>query len=264
MQSPEVPAGTTEKNSFFSTDEAPATPVIPSVFRSVFVDAPKNFFAGIGNFFKRYFRHYGSVFAFINRPSLSVPPFNKKDFKEHAQLSFEIALLLVAALLFLIKQNLIPVDKGLQETYGNDIAQMVMEVFIFLLIATAFFTQMALSVLTGRLLRKIFSIQVTRYQSDVLFCLLSSSFFSLSALLAFVLRLGMQYEQVKASNAEAGVYLLCFLVSFTFLLWWAIRFARLNVPSLVRKGTFFLVSLFLFTLLFGVGMSALCSLILGT
>ena len=109
--------------------------VLGHVFKSIFVEVPKDFFLGIWNFFKRYFRHYIETFKFFNKPSLKVPPFDKKDFKENTQHSFEIALIFTAVLLFFIKQNWIPVDKELQEQYGNDIMQMFMEFAMFLIFA---------------------------------------------------------------------------------------------------------------------------------
>lgn len=237
--------------------------VLGAVFRSIFVEGPKDFFGGITGFFRRYFRHYGESFKFFRRPSLKVAPFDKKDFKENAMQSFELALIFTAALIFMIKQSWIPVDADLQEKYGNDIFQFFFELIIFVIFALAYFTQILLSVLAGRLLRVLFSVPVTRSESDVLFCYLNNSFFSITALLAFIFRCGMQYEQIKGTSTESGIMAFCLLLAFGLVSWWSVNFARLNQLSVIRKLLFYFFSISLFSLLFGLGMSAICLFIIG-
>lgn len=239
-------------------------PVLTTVFRSIFVDGPKDFFGGIGKFFKRYFVHYKTVAKFFYRPSLKATPFDKKDYQESSQLSFEIVLLLFAAILFMIKQAWIPVNKELLSTYENDITQMLMEFLIFLMLAAAFFVQLLLSVLAGRLLRLLFRVPITRKDSDILFCFLNNSFFSLAALLAFTLRLGVQYDQIENTPTENGIYLLCFFISFCLISVWSFRFAKLNGLSNIKIGLFYLFAILLFTFLYGIGMSAICAFLLGS
>jgi hypothetical protein len=248
-----------------STETTPGEPaVLSAVSRSIFIETPRDFFSGIGNFFKRYYIHYKSVFTFLNRPALHNFRQGKGDFRESAQLSFEISLLLVAALLFMIKQNMIPVDKSLQEMYGNDIMQMFMEFAIFIMLGVAFFGQLLLSVLLGRVQRLFFSVPVSRKESDTLYCLLNNSFFSISAFLAFFLRLGAQFEQLEAANSTSGIYVLCFFLSFFGVGWWSFRFAKLHKLRTVKKAGFHLFSLLFLTILYGTGMSAICAFVLGT
>jgi hypothetical protein len=238
--------------------------VLGHVFKSIFVEIPKDFFAGIGNFFKQYFTHYAESFKFFNRPSLKVPPFDKKDFKENTQHSFEIALIFTAVLLFFIKQNWIPVDKELQEQYGNDIMQMFMEFAIFLIFAVAYSALIVLSVLSGRFIRSVFKVNVTRSESDILFAYLNNSFFSVSALLAFFFRCSMQYEQIKDTPAENSIIGFCLVLSFVLTAWWSIKFARLNQLSMMKRLIFYVISILWFTILFGLGMAAVCLFIIGS
>jgi hypothetical protein len=238
--------------------------VLGHVFKSIFVEIPKDFFAGIGNFFKRYFQHYSESFKFFNKPSLKVAPFDKKDFKENTQHSFEIALIFTAILLFLIKQNAIPVDKELQEQYGNDLMQMFMEFAIFLIFAVAYSALIVFSVLSGRLFRSVFKVPVTRNESDILFAYLNNSFFSVSALLAFFFRCSMQYEQIKGTGTESSVIGFCIVLSFLLTTWWSIKFAKLNQLSIVKRLAFFMVSITWFTVLFGLGMASICLFIIGS
>jgi hypothetical protein len=239
------------------------TSVLGYVFKSIFVEVPKNFFSGIGDFFKRYYRHYVETFTFFNRPSLKVAPFSKKDFKENTQHSFEIALIFTAVLFFLIKQDVIPADKELQAHYGNDIMQMFMEFMVFVIFALAYSVLIVLSVLSGRLVRSVFKVPVTRTESDILFAFLNNSFFSVAALLAFLFRCTMQYEQIEGTETESGVTGFCILLSFVLTVWWSVRFARLNHLSVVKKLIFYVVSITWFTILFGLGMAAICMFILG-
>lgn len=244
-----------------TTAEAP--PVLGTVFRSIFVEVPKDFFASIGNFFKRYFVHFKTVFRYFGRPSLRTTPFNKINFSDHTQHSFEIALLLVAALLFMIKQDWIPADESLKEVYGNDIMEMLMQFFIFVLMALAFFAQLVLSVVCGRIYRALFKVPITKKQTDILFCFLSNSIFSLSALLAFLMRLGGQYEQIRGTDTENSIFVICFGLCFLLVSWWSLRFAKWNGVAGGKKVLFILTAIPLLTILYGAGMTAICFFILG-
>lgn len=239
--------------------------VLGAVFRAIFVEGPKKFFGGIFHFFRRYFRHYGDSIKFLNWPSLKVAPFNDKDFKESSMLSFEVALLFSAALIFMIKQDWIPVHKELQDHYNNDLMEIYYQLVIFIIFAVAYFGQILLTVLTGRLLRVMFKIPVTRTESDILFAYLNNTFFSLSALMAFLIRCSMQYEEIK--NAEGtinGITMFCLLLTFGLITWWSVNFARLNKLSIWRRLFFYLFSIALYTLMLGICMGAVIFFILGT
>lgn len=238
-------------------------PVLAAVFRSVFIEVPKEFFGSIGAFFKRYFVHYRNVFKFFHRPSLKATPFEKEDFQKSTRLSFEIVLLFLAGLLFLIKQKWIPVNLALLEAYENDFAEMIIQLSIFFILALAFFAQLLLSVLAGRLLRFIFNLPFSRQKTDILFCFLNNSFFSLAAFAGFFFRLGGQYDEIAGSAAEGGIYMLCFLICFCLVTWWSLRFARLHSFALKKQSLFHPLAIILFTGLYGTGMSALCIFMLG-
>lgn len=258
--------GSIDTNLEFLAEEKKeeSTSVLGHVFRSIFVEIPKDFVLGIWNFFKRYFVHYVESFKFFNKPSLKVPPFDKKDFKENTQHSFEIALIITAILLFLIKQNAIPVNKELQENYGNDLIQMFFEFFIFVIFAVAYAVLIVASVLSGRLMRSLFKIPVTRGESDILFAYLNNSFFSISALLAFFFRCSMQYEQIKNTGTETSLMVFCVFVSLLFTIWWSFKFARFNKLPLIKRLLFHILSIGWFTVVFGMGMSAICLFIIGS
>ncbi|HEY0067944.1 MAG TPA: hypothetical protein VGB46_11295, partial [Flavisolibacter sp.] len=112
--------------------------VLTSVFRSIFVETPKDFFGGIFGFFARYIRHFIDGFKYFWKPSLKVPPFENKDFKEDCQRTFELVILVTAALIFLIKMDWIPAHEQMAAAYGNDIAQMAVEAYIFLVFGVSY------------------------------------------------------------------------------------------------------------------------------
>lgn len=237
--------------------------VLGHVFRSIFVEIPKDFFLGIWNFFRRYFTHYNESFRFFNKPSLKVPPFDKKDFKENTQHSFEIALIFTALLIFLIKQDAIPVNKHLQEQYGNDLVQMFFELVIFLIFAVAYTVLIVFSVLSGRFIRSAFKVPVSRGESDILFAYLNNSFFSISALMAFFFRCSMQYDQIEGTETESTITGLCLVLSFLLVTWWSFKFARLNKMPILKRLVFHIISIAWFTIVFGIGMSSICFFIIG-
>lgn len=238
--------------------------VLKAVSRAILVEGPKDFFGSFFAFFRRYFCHYRDAFRFFSRPSVKVAPFNSKDIRENSQHAFEVALLFTAALIFMIKQNWIPVNKELQEQYGNDFVQMFFELVIFFIFAAAYFVQLLLSVLAGRLVRLLFQVPVTRNESDVLFCYLNNAFFSLSAFMAFCFRCSMQFDQISGTSTETGIYGFSFLLSFCLVALWSFNFARLNHLSVVRRLFFFVFAILLFTVLYGLGMSAICLFVIGS
>lgn len=244
-----------------ATEDRPK--VLSHVFRSIFVEIPRDFISGIWNFVKRYFKHYIESFKYFNKPSLKVPPFDKKDFKENTQHSFEIALIFTAILIFLIKQGAIPVNEHLQEQYGNDLMQMFFELVIFVVFAIAYFALILVSVITGRLFRFLFRVPVTRGEGDILFAYLNNSFFSISALLAFIFRCSFQFEQIEGTSTVNAIFGFCILLSFSLSTWWSIKFAQLNRISIIRRIIFHIISIAWFTILFGIGMGAICFFIIG-
>ena len=141
---------------------------------------------------------------------------------------------------------------------------MIMEFAIFLIFAVAYCVQIVVSVLSGRLLRSVFKVPVTRSESDILFAYLNNSFFSISALLAFLFRCSVQYDQIEGTGTETSIIIFCVFLSFLFVVWWSVKFAKLNHLSIVRRLIFHVVSIAWFTIVFGAGMSAVCFFVMGS
>lgn len=204
-------------------------PIITSVFRSIFIETPKDFFSSIKNFFLRFYNLFRDGFKYLRYPSLKIDPFATKDYKENCQYSFEFALLVIALLIFLIKLNWIyGVDKQ-KEAYNNDITQAIIQFIIFLCFAVSYFVLVLCAVLAGRFFRMIFKMPVTRQESDILFTYLNNILFIITAALAFFLRCIVPYENVEGNDSITyiifGVYSLLFGV---MIFRWAARLALLN------------------------------------
>lgn len=237
------------------------TPVVSSVFKSVFVEIPKDFFWSIAGFFLRYFRHYWETVKYIHKPSLEVPPFDKKDFKENAQHSFEIALLASAFLIFMIKQGWIPVQRDLQEVYGNDFGQMFIQFFIFIIFAIAYFVLILLSVGLGRLLRLIFKFPISREETDILFAYFNNSLFSIAVILAFIFRCGGHAKEIEDTPYEYLMLGVAYAVSIYVIWRWTSGFARLN--NLPNRKLFNAIIIPLFSILYGTAVFMICAFVSG-
>lgn len=239
--------------------------VLASVFRSIFIETPKDFFGGIFGFFARYIRHFIDGFKYFWTPSLKVPPFEDKDFKEDCQRTFEFALIVTGLLIFMVKMDWIPANADLQETYGNDIQQMVMEVFIFSIFAISYSGFMLISVLVGRLLRLFFSIPATRRETDILFTYLNNSLFSIGLIVAFMFRCGLQYNQVEDDEVFAtNVAAIYFLLYAPAIILWSIRFVKHHPMSWFRRILFIVTASIFFSYFFTMTSQMITFFILGT
>lgn len=254
----------TKRTDEAQTTEQPA--VLLSVFKSIFVETPKDFFGGIKNFFLRYARHFFYCFTYIFQPTLRNRRLSKLDWKENCQQSFEWALIASVFIIFLIKMNWIPVsDKDLQQTYGNDLAGMLMELMIFIIFGIAYCVLCVFSILAGRLLRAVFSIPVSRREGDILFTYLNNTIFTFSVALAFFFRLGTTGETLEAQGVTAsGMWLTFVFLFFILLLIWSIRFVQLNLVSTIKKIIFLLLIPVLFSMLYGFAGFQISSFLLGT
>ncbi len=204
-------------------------PIISSVFRSIFIETPKDFYYGIKNFFLRYINLFKDGFKYLKFPSLKLDPFAQKDYKDNCQQTFEYALLVVAMLIFLIKMNWIYGVEDLKVVYNNDISQALLQFFIFIIFAIAYFLLVVLSVLFGRLFRIFFKMPVTRQECDILFTYLNNIFFILTASTAFVVRCIVPAENIEGNDTIPFIVMGIYTVIFGLLIFrWAARLALLN------------------------------------
>ena len=239
-------------------------PIITSVFRSIFIEIPKEFYFGIKNFFLRYTTLFKDGFKYLKFPSLKLDPFANKDYKENCQHTFEYALLIVALLIFLIKVEWIYGVEKLKDVYNNDISEALMQFIIFLIFAVAYFLLVLLSVLIGRLSRFIFQLPVTRQECDILFTYLNNIFYILTASAAFLVRCIVPAENVEGNDAVQYIVLSIYALTFGILIFkWATRLALLNNLKKQSVVFFKLGVTTVFALFFGICSTAITFFIWG-
>ena len=240
-------------------------PVLTSIFRSIFVETPKDFFSGIVGFFIRYIKHFVEGFIYLWKPSLKLKPFDEKDFKEDSQRTFELALIVTAFLIFMIKLDVVPVNEELQKQYNNDLLEMLFEFMIFIIFGIFYLVAILISVLAGRLLKLLFRFSTSKKESDILFSYLNNSLFSISVIIAFIFRCGVQFEEVADddvfANNVTGFLIILFL---PVIIVWSVRFAKFNVTGVIKRILFVLFSVVFFSLFFGMTSSIVTFFILGT
>lgn len=234
-------------------------PIITSVFKSIFVEIPKEFYIGIRNFFRRFIYLFTDGFKYLKYPSLKIDPFATKDYKESCQHTFEFSLLVSALLIFLIKMDWIFGEEALKAAYNNDISQALMQLFIFLCFGVSYSILVVVSVLTGRLFRIMFKIPITRQESDILFTYMNNVLFLITSSLAFILRCIVPFRNVEGEESGvAGAMIIIYGLLFGILIFrWAARLALLNNVSVSRRLTFQITVTIITTVFF-----AFCSTII--
>jgi len=215
-------------------------PIITSVFKSIFVETPKDFFASIKNFFLRFVNLFKDGFKYLKYPSLKIDPFATKDYKENCQYTFEYVLLVIALLIFLIKLDWIFGEEELLKVYNNDISQAIMQFMIFVIFAVAYFILIIVTVLIGRLFRVVFKLPVTRHESDILFTYLNNIIFLITSSLAFFLRCIVPFRNVEGQeNTVAVVMLSSYALIYGIMIYrWSKRFSLLNNLSRGKSTSF--------------------------
>lgn len=267
MQTEPIATAAIDTNEeYIAAENAKKQPaVLTSVFRSIFVETPKDFFGGIFGFFARYIRHFIDGIKYFWKPSLKVPPFEDKDFREDCQRTFELALIVTAILIFMVKMDWIPSTLEAQEVYGHDVMQMLMEVFFFSMFAISYSLFMLITVIAGRLCRLLFRIPATRQETDILFTYLNNSLFSITLVVSFMFRCGLNWEKVKDdevfANNVAAIYFLLFTPA---IILWSVRFVKYHRMSLIRRILFILFTCLFFSIFFSITSQILTVVVLGT
>lgn len=214
-------------------------PIITSVFKSIFVETPRDIYLSIKHFFQRYTSLFSDAYKFLNSPSLKIKPFSTKDYKESCQHTFEWIIIVTGILIFMIKLDWIPAQQMLQQVYNNDLTQMYMQFMIFVIFAVSYLILVMLAVLAGRTYRYLFKIPVTKQEGDILFTYLNNSLFIITAMAAFGMRCFVQAESLKDNDSVAVVVFLIYILGFAFLIWrWAKRFSELNNVAVSKRRTF--------------------------
>ncbi len=205
-------------------------PVITTLAKTLFVDAVKDFFTGIFTFFTRYGKHYRYCFHYLWKPTLRHGALRKLDWKENSQQSFELSLLVLFALIFMVKLDWIPKSpKEVMDLLGDDLSQMGLEAVLFFALAATYLVFVSLSIFTGRLLRQMFYLPLSRIESDIIYTYLNNVVFSITVIFAFLLRLAESSLTMEGDeDFIAALWILFFLLYLPLMVLWSIRFCKTN------------------------------------
>ncbi len=228
--------------------------VLSTVFKAVIVDTVKDFFGSIFGFFYRYIRHFLRSFLYFWNPCLRKKPFDKLDYKENCQHSFELALLVLFMIIFAVKLEWIPeTSKENLDILNNDLTQMSLQFMWFIIFAIAYFVMAIICVVSGRFLRSLLKIKITKRESDILFLYLNNAFFSISAIIALIIRSITSLETTDQETLMNGLLTIITPLVFLFILLWALRFSIVNKLGFLKSTVFFGFSLISYTILFTLG-----------
>ena len=182
---------------------------------------------------------FGEGYKYLKYPSLKLDPFATKDYKESCQQTFEMVLIVMALLIFLIKLDIIPVQAKLSATYGNDISQMVLEFLVFVIFAVAYFLMVVCAVMAGRLFRMMFKIPITRHECDILFTYLNNTLFIVTLVISFFARCFVKAETVKDNSPFFLGLVIFYMLAMGMLTYrWSLRFTLLNQVPAGRQQSF--------------------------
>ena len=239
-------------------------PIITSVFKSIFVEIPKEFYYGVKNFFLRYINLFKDGFKYLKYPSLKLEPFSHKDYKENCQQTFEFALIVIGLIIFLIKMDWISGQDTLKAVYNNDVSQAFIQFFIFVVFAVSYFVLVVLSVLVGRLFRVIFKLNMTRHESDILFAYLNNTLFLIACSISLVLRCFLSYEMVIDNDPLEYGLIIFYVLGFGILIFrWAMRFSLLNNINKGKRTPFQILATIIFATFLGISCTAITFFIFG-
>jgi hypothetical protein len=228
--------------------------VLGTVFKAIVVETVKNFFGGIIDFFLRYIKHFVDGFRYFWSPTVKKHPFDTKDYKENCQHSFELTLLVLFAVIFMVKLEWIPpTTSQMLDWLNNDLSQMGVQFMMFVFFAVTYLILVGFSILTGRLWRGILKIEVTKKESDILFVYLNNSFFSIAAVIGLVVRCIVSMETTDSESLGSGLIVIFFPLCLLVNAIWAIRFAKLNKLSFGKGAVFFILTTIFYPLGFAFG-----------
>lgn len=228
--------------------------VLGTVFRAIIVETIKDFFGSIIGFFLRYIRHFIDGFRYFWSPSLKKHPFDVKDYKENCQHSFELTLLVLFAVIFMLKLKWIPpTESQMLEWLNNDISQMGIQFMMFMFFAVTYLALVTFSIVSGRLWRAILKIQVTKKESDILFIYLNNAFFSIAAVVGLVVRCMVSMQTTDSDTLAQGLLIIFLPLCLVANTIWSIRFAVLNKMSFGKGAVFFILTSIFYPLGFAFG-----------
>lgn len=228
--------------------------VLGTVFKAIIIETVKDFFGGIIGFFLRYIRHFIDGFRYFWSPSLQKHPFDTKDYKENCQHSFELILLVLFAVIFMLKLDWIPpTESKMLNWLNNDLSQMGIQFMMFVFFAITYLCLVLFSIVTGRIWRAILKIKVSKRESDILFLYLNNTFFSIAAVVGLIVRCMVSMQTTDSDSLAQGLLVIFLPLCLIANTVWSIRFALLNKMNFGKSSVFFILTTLFYPLSFAMG-----------
>ena len=203
----------------------------------------------------KFIKHIALCLHYFWSPDIDRPPFSTFNFKEFCKHSFEGVIITLIFSFFMAKAGwFATTNEDVREAISSsDIVQMGYEASAIVAFAITYFLLIALSLVTGRIIRYWLTPEVTRKESDILMITFFNSFFSITALTALLIRCFVSFRDndLEAILVGSGFILMCICCFLTII--WTIRFSYLNKVKWWRAILFFLLSVVIYTLMFSVG-----------
>ena len=237
-------------------NEVKEPPVISTVFKAIVVETVKDFFGSIIGFFLRYIKHFIDCVRYFWSPTLHRKPFDKKDYKEHCQHSFEFALIILFVIIFMVKLELIPeTSEAMLKIYNNDLGQMAVQFLYFVAFAILYIVAVLFSVFSGRLFRMMFKVQIKRRESDILMIYLNNALYSFTAIIALWARSTTSFETGDEDFIIDALVNLVLGLFFVLTLLWSIRYVILNKLKPLKAVMFVILATIIYSFFFGLACS---------
>lgn len=256
IESPAVIVDSVDTNEEYIVPQnaAKEPAVLGTVFKAIIVETIKDFFGGIIGFFLRYIKHFIDGLRYFWSPSLKRHPFDNKDYKENCQHSFELTLLVLFAVIFMVKLDLIPPTAGdMLNWLNNDLSQMVIQFIMFLAFGLTYLVQAVFSILTGRIWRSLLGIKTTKRENDILFVYLNNTFFSIAAVVGLIVRCIVSMQTTDSESLGTGLMVIFFPLCLVLNIVWTLRFAKLNGLNTGKGIMFFILTNIFYPLGFTIG-----------
>lgn len=254
MQLENTTAVDTNEEYIIPQNAAKEPAVMGTVFKAIVIETIKDFFGSIIGFFLRYFKHFIDGFRYFWSPSLKKHPFDVKDYKENCQHSFELTLLVLFAVIFMVKLEWIPpTDSKMLDWLNNDLSQMGIQFMMFVFFALVYLILVVFSIVTGRMWRAMLRVKTTKKENDILFVYLNNTFFSIAAVVGLIVRCMVSLQTTDSESLGQGLIVIFFPLCLAMNILWSIRFAKLNGLNVGKGILFFILTNIFYPLGFAIG-----------
>jgi len=242
-------------NLFEQQEQHGGRKILLIVFQTIVIGTLKDIFNATVGVLWKFVKHLALCFYYFWSPDIDRPPFSTFNFKEFCKHSFEGVIITLIFSFFMAKVGwFATTDEWVKEQISNsDLIEIQYEALAFIAFAVTYFLLIALSLATGRGIRKWLTPEVSRKESDILMITFFNSFFSLTALTALLIRCVVPFADNDFATIIGGTGVILIAICFVLTAVWAIRFLYLNNVRGLKTILFFLLSVIIYTIMFSIG-----------